>query len=162
MADNKKSTDDLLKAMEQFITTKSVVGEPIVVGETIILPMADVSFGMGIGTFSKGDNGTGGVGGKITPSAVLIIKDGSSKLISVKDNDGISRIIDMVPDIVNKFTSKNDDDYDDDEFYDDDDFADKRLINYYRKIGQNPDLVVKKRNKCIKYIINNKDRKKDA
>ena len=45
MADNKKSTDDLLKAMEQFITTKSVVGEPIVVGETIILPMADVSFG---------------------------------------------------------------------------------------------------------------------
>ena len=38
MADNKKSTDDLLKAMEQFITTKSVVGEPIVVGETIILP----------------------------------------------------------------------------------------------------------------------------
>ena len=48
----------------------------------------------------------------------------------------------MVPDIVNKFTSKNDDDYDEDE-----------NIN---------DLVVKKRNKCIKYIINNKDRKKDA
>lgn len=106
MSENKKATDDLLKAMEQFITTKSVVGEPVVVGETIILPMADVSFGMGIGTFSKGDNG-GGVGGKITPSAVLVIKDGSSKLISIKDQDGISRIIDMVPDIVNKFTDKN-------------------------------------------------------
>lgn len=114
MSENKKATDDLLKAMEKFITTKSVVGEPVVVGETIILPMADVSFGMGIGTFSKGDNGTGGVGGKITPSAVLIIKDGSSKLISIKDQDGISRIIDMVPDIVNKFTNKTDteDDFD--------------------------------------------------
>jgi uncharacterized spore protein YtfJ len=110
MADNnKKNTDDLLKAMENFITTKSVVGEPVVVGETIILPMADVSFGMGIGTFSKGDNGTGGVGGKITPSAVLVIKNGSSKLISIKEQDGLSRIIDMVPDIVNKFTSKNED-----------------------------------------------------
>lgn len=109
MEDNKKATDDLLKAMEQFITTKSVVGEPVVVGDTIILPMADVSFGMGIGTFSKGDNGTGGVGGKITPSAVLVIRNGISKIISIKDQDGISRIIDMVPDIVNKFTNKESD-----------------------------------------------------
>ena len=108
MSENKKATDDLLKAMEKFITTKSVVGEPVVVGETIVLPMADVSFGMGIGTFSKGDNGTGGVGGKITPSAVLVMKDGSSKLISVRDQDGITRLIDMVPDIINKFTNKND------------------------------------------------------
>lgn len=112
MSENKKTTDDLLKAMEKFITTKSVVGEPVIVGETIILPMADVSFGMGIGTFSKGDNGTGGVGGKITPSAVLVIKDGSSKLISVKDQDGITRLIDMVPDIINKFTNKNDEEND--------------------------------------------------
>ena len=110
MADNKKPTDDLLKAMEKFITTKSVVGEPVVVGDTIILPMADVSFGMGIGTFSKGETGSGGVGGKIVPSAVLVIKDGSSK------------IIDMVPDVVNKFTSKNDvkDDFSDFEEMDED------------------------------------------
>lgn len=114
MSENKKATDDLLKAMEKFITTKSVVGEPVVIDNTIILPMADVSFGMGIGTFSKGDNGTGGVGGKITPSAVLVIKDGSSKLISIKDQDGISKLIDIVPDIVNKFTNKNmpEDDFD--------------------------------------------------
>ena len=42
---------------------------------------------MALGTFSKGYNGTCGVVGKITPSAVLVIKDGSSKLISVKDQD---------------------------------------------------------------------------
>ena len=111
MAENKNTTDDLLQAMERFITTKSVVGEPIVVDDTIILPMADVSFGMGIGTFSKGDNGTGGVGGKITPSAVLIIKNGTSKLVSVKDQDGFSKVMDLVPDLVSKFTDKNDDDY---------------------------------------------------
>ncbi|MBQ2642999.1 MAG: GerW family sporulation protein [Eubacterium sp.] len=114
MADkNKRATDDLLEAMEHFITTKSVVGQPIKVGDTIILPMADVSFGMGVGTFTKGDNGTGGVGGKITPSAVLVIKGGTSKLISIKDQDGVSKILDMVPDIVNivsEMTGANKDD----------------------------------------------------
>ena len=77
--------------------------------------MADVSFGMGIGTFSKGDNGTGGVGGKITPTAVLIIKNGTSKIISVKDQDGFSKIMDLVPDVIDKFTNRNDDDEIDDE-----------------------------------------------
>ena len=107
MADkNKKTSEELVEAMEHFITTKSVVGEPIRVGDTILLPLADVSFGMGIGMFSKGENGTGGVGGKITPNAVLVLKKGSSKIISVKDADGISKIIDMVPDVVNKFGDK--------------------------------------------------------
>ena len=107
MADkNKKTSEELVEAMEHFITTKSVVGEPIKLGDTILLPLADVSFGMGIGMFSKGENGTGGVGGKITPNAVLVLKKGSSKIISVKDADGISKIIDMVPDVVNKFGDK--------------------------------------------------------
>ena len=107
MADkNKKTSEELVEAMEHFITTKSVVGEPIQLGDTILLPLADVSFGMGIGMFSKGENGTGGVGGKITPNAVLVLKKGSSKIISVKDSDGISKIIDIVPDVVNKFGDK--------------------------------------------------------
>ena len=107
MADkNKKTSEELVEAMQHFITTKSVVGEPIKLGDTILLPLADVSFGMGIGMFSKGENGTGGVGGKITPNAVLVLKKGSSKIISVKDADGISKIIDMVPDVVNKFGDK--------------------------------------------------------
>ena len=110
MADkNKKTSEELVEAMEHFITTKSVVGEPIKLGDTILLPLADVSFGMGIGMFSKGENGTGGVGGKITPNAVLVLKKGSSKIISVKDADGISKIIDMVPDVVNKFGDKEGD-----------------------------------------------------
>lgn len=109
MADkNKKTTEELVEAMEHFITTKSIVGEPIQLGDTILLPLADVSFGMGIGMFSKGENGTGGVGGKITPNAVLVLKKGSSKIVSVKDADGFSKIVDMVPDVVNKVTDFTD------------------------------------------------------
>lgn len=119
MLESNKTTEELLKAMEKFITTKSVVGEPITIDDTILLPMADVSFGMGIGSFSKGDNGTGGVGGKITPTAVLVIKNGTSKIISIKEQDGFSKIMDFVPDLVDKFASKNDDDFDEEPELDD-------------------------------------------
>ena len=48
------------------------------------------------------------MGGKIQPSAVLVIKDGSSKLVNVKNQDGITKILDMVPDFVDKFSKKKD------------------------------------------------------
>lgn len=91
--------DSLLKGVDSVISTKTVVGEAKQIGDTIILPLVDVSFGLGGGT-----NG-GGVGGKITPSAVLVIKDGHTKLVNVKNQDTITKILDMVPDIVDKFTS---------------------------------------------------------
>ena len=42
------------------------------------------------------------------PSAVLVIQNGTTKLVNIKNQDGITKILDMVPDFVNKFTSKND------------------------------------------------------
>lgn len=46
------------------------------------------------------------MGGKIMPSAVLVIQNGTTKLVNIKNQDGITKILDMVPDFVNKFTSK--------------------------------------------------------
>ena len=100
--------DSLLKGVDSVISTKTVVGEAKQVGDTIILPLVDVSFGLGGGT-----NG-GGVGGKITPSAVLVIKDGHTKLVNVKNQDTITKILDMVPDLVDKFTSPKEEIMDDD------------------------------------------------
>lgn len=96
----------LLKGMDQYISTKTVVGDVIQVGDTIILPLVDVSFGVGAGAFSgeKKDNGGGGLGGKMTPCALLVVQNGHTKLVNVKNQDGITKILDMVPDLVNKFT----------------------------------------------------------
>ena len=96
--------------MDSFITTKTVVGDAIHIGDTIILPLVEVSFGVAAGAFSqeKKNNGAGGMGGKIMPSAVLVIQNGTTKLVNIKNQDGITKILDMVPDFVNKFTSKND------------------------------------------------------
>ena len=112
MADNSFHTtvQPLFKGMDSFITTKTVVGDAIHIGDTIILPLVDVSFGVAAGAFSqeKKNNGAGGMGGKIMPSAVLVIQNGTTKLVNIKNQDGITKILDMVPDFVNKFTSKND------------------------------------------------------
>ena len=102
----KTTVDSLFKGMDSFITTKTVVGEAITVGDTIILPLIDVSFGVAAGAFAddKKNNGGGGMGGKVSPSAVLVISGGSTKLVNVKNQDGLTKILDMVPDFVNKFT----------------------------------------------------------
>lgn len=111
MAENSFSTtvESLFKGMDSFITTKTVVGDAIHIGDTIILPLVDVSFGVGAGAFiqDKKNNGAGGMGGKITPSAVLVIQNGTTKLVNIKNQDGVTKILDMVPDFVNKFTAKN-------------------------------------------------------
>ena len=101
------TVQSLFKGMDSFITTKTVVGDAIHVGDTIILPLVDVSFGVGAGAFTedKKNNGAGGMGGKISPSAVLVIQNGTTKLVNVKNQDGLTKVLDMVPDFVNRFTA---------------------------------------------------------
>ena len=74
-------------------------------GDTIIVPLVDVSFGVGASakTEEKKNSGGGGMGGKISPSAVLVISNGTTRLVNVKNQDSVTKILDMVPDLVNKF-----------------------------------------------------------
>ena len=97
----------LFQGMDHFISSKTVVGDAITVGDTILLPLVDVSFGVGAGASSSDskNNGAGGLGGRISPSAVLVIKGGDIRLVNVKNQDAVTKILDMVPDFVNKFTS---------------------------------------------------------
>lgn len=112
MADNNKNFDgtvqSLFTGMTNFMTTKTVVGEAIHINDTIILPLVDVSFGMGAGSKEGAgkDSSSGGMGGKMSPSAVLVIKDGTSKLVNIKNQDTITKILDMVPDLVERFSGK--------------------------------------------------------
>nr|WP_004602208.1 spore germination protein GerW family protein [[Eubacterium] cellulosolvens] len=113
MAENKNNfqnnVDSLFKGLDNFLTTKSVVGQPVQVGESIMIPLADVSFGMGAGAMSGSsrDNGGGGMGAKISPAAVLLIaKDGTTKLVNMKSQDAVAKIIDMAPDIITKIKSQ--------------------------------------------------------
>ena len=111
MADNnnfQNTVEALFKGMDSFITTKTVVGDAISAGDNIILPLVDVSFGVAAGAFAENakNNGGGGMGGKISPSAVLVINKNGTKLVNVRNQDAITKILDMVPDLADKFTGK--------------------------------------------------------
>lgn len=104
--------ESLLQGMDTVLSTKTVVGEATQVGDTIILPLVDVSFGVGAGAGANGEkhssSGAGGLGGKMTPSAVIVIKDGSTKLVNIKNQDVVTKVLDMIPDLVDKFTKPAD------------------------------------------------------
>lgn len=104
----KTTMGSLFDGMDSFLSTKTVVGEPIRIDDTIILPLIDVSFGVAAGalTDDKKNNGAGGMGGKLTPSAVIVIHNGSTRLMNISTHSGIDKILDMVPDFVDRFTNK--------------------------------------------------------
>ena len=110
MADSnnfKETVEALFQGMDSVVTSKTVVGEAIHINGTIILPLVDVSFGIGAGAFNaeKKEKGMGGMGGKISPSAVIVIQDGRTKLVNIKNQDTITKILDMIPDVVDRFTT---------------------------------------------------------
>lgn len=110
MAENNNfiaTVETLFKGMEGFISTKTVVGDAVKFDDgTIILPLVDVSFGVGAGAFAGTDknNAGGGMGGKISPSSVLVLKDGHAKLVNVKNQSAVTKVLDMVPDVLDRFS----------------------------------------------------------
>lgn len=112
--------ESLLKGMDSLLSTKTVVGEATKVGDTIILPLVDVTFGMGAGA-TAGDaksGGAGGLSGKMTPSAVIVIQNGHTKLVNIKNQDSVTKILDMIPDVIDRLTTKKPEMMDDEEAVD--------------------------------------------
>ncbi len=102
--------DSLVEGMDNVFSTKTVVGNPMQVGDVTILPLMDVSFGFGAGGSASTSKGkaanAGGMGGKMSPCAVLVIKDGTARIVNVKAQDSWSKVIDMIPDLVDKISGK--------------------------------------------------------
>ena len=112
MAESKNNFDatvsSLFKGMDSFLSAKTVVGDAVHVNDTIILPLCDVNFGVGAGAFAddKKNNAGGGMGARMSPSAVLVIQNVTTKLVNIKNQDTVTKILDMVPDVVDRITGK--------------------------------------------------------
>ena len=120
MAENNfnETVASMFKGMDKFISTKTVVGDAIRIDdETVILPLVDVSFGVGAGAFAGNgkNNAGGGLGGKVQPSAVLVFKNGQVRIVNIKNQDAVTKIIDMAPDIISRFTKKDTVTFDEDQ-----------------------------------------------
>ena len=96
----------IFSKMENFVSSKTVVGEALTYGDTILVPLVEVTFFGGSGLKESKENATeggGGLGGRITPVAVVVIVNGTAQLINVKNQESVNKLIDMVPGILAKF-----------------------------------------------------------
>ncbi len=118
MAETKFSEmlNGLFKGMEGFVDSKTVVGDPITLPEgTILIPIVDVSFGVGAGAFCKDtkNKAGGGMGGKMTANSVVIVHDGDVRLLNIKEQDALTKCVDLIPEIIKKIKKiKNGDNLD--------------------------------------------------
>ena len=94
----------LFKGLESLVQSKTVVGEPIEAGGALIIPLIEISAGLASGALmnSAKNNGAGAMSAKMSPVALLIIEDGKTKLVSVKNQDVFTRLLDLIPEAVDK------------------------------------------------------------
>lgn len=101
--------------IREMMDANTVIGDPIEVGGVTIIPVCKISMGYGTGgtdfaqKSQKTDHenafgGGAGMGVSIIPISFLVIKDGNVRTISVSQpaNTTIDRVIDLVPDMVDK------------------------------------------------------------
>jgi len=104
--------EDLLKMsvseLEKFLTTKTVVGEPIVIGDVTLVPVQTVSFGYGSGggeggdEKSKGVGGGGGAGANLRPIAIVAVKGTDVQVYTLGKKGIVDNIAEMIPEALSK------------------------------------------------------------
>ena len=98
--------NEVFKGLDHFVKSDTVVGEPIQADGATIIPLLEVTCGMAVGNF-KSESGAGGLSAKMTPTALLIVQNGSTRLISIKNQDAVTKALDMIPDVINRVTGKS-------------------------------------------------------
>ena len=122
MTNNQNIADTIRQALSEvrsMADSQTIVGDPIVVGETTLIPVSKVSIGVGLGggTYGKDTHnnaGAGGTGLTVSPVAFIVIsKDGTASMLNIgSEAAGSSKIsgtvseidkaLDNVPGIVSK------------------------------------------------------------
>jgi uncharacterized spore protein YtfJ len=104
-----ENIDQLFEKFENFIKNKTVIGEPFQIGDITLIPTLSISFGLGTGGEDETDtkkgqqtSGGAGMGGRILPIAMIVIKNGEISVLPIKQNTGLDKLIEMVPDLMDK------------------------------------------------------------
>ena len=97
------SVRELLTGLDGFVSTRSVVGEPIRMGETTLIPLMDIQIGVGAGSYGgKSAGSAGGLGATIRPSSMLLLQDGKVKLVRITNEETVMKVIDAIPEVLDR------------------------------------------------------------
>ena len=106
-----------MTSLESMVDVNTIVGDMVSSPDgTVIIPVSKVCFGFAAGGSEFNTNklnkysentklpfgGGSGAGVHISPVAFLTVKDGNVKLLNINGTTSVDKLIDLVPDVVNK------------------------------------------------------------
>ncbi len=102
----------MMEKIREVVDSNVIVGQPITTPDGVtLIPISRVNFGFGNGggdygktTATQGFGGGSGAGVKIDPVAFLMTKDGVTRVlpVAVPPASTVDRVIDMVPEVMDK------------------------------------------------------------
>lgn len=107
-----KIMESTLDKMRDMVDVSTIIGEPVVTGNTTLIPVSKVSYGFtsgGTDLPSKQNTelfgGAGGGGISITPVAFIVIENGKCRMMQINNyTSSADRAIAMIPELVDKLT----------------------------------------------------------
>lgn len=107
--DLKQNLDAIFSHLENMFKAKTVIGDPIVIGEVTLVPVVNVTFGIGTGggegkdAKEQGAGGSGaGTGARLIPAAVIVIRGDQVSMLPISGRSSLESIVEMVPEVVGK------------------------------------------------------------
>ncbi len=99
--------DKTVGEIERMLNTKTVVGEPIKIESTTLIPLISVGFGFGVGggegaepEKGSGQGGGTGGGGGVKPVALVIVDDNQVRVEPIKS--GTASVLEKVAESIGK------------------------------------------------------------
>ncbi len=111
MADVQELIKATLGQIEKVLDSRTVIGEPITVGETTLIPLLSVGLGFGAaGAEGKGEAaGTGTAGGAgVKPIAVIVVTKEGARIEPIKGGlaSAIEKLTETLPDVAARIAEK--------------------------------------------------------
>ena len=92
----------ILEKLRGIAQTDTVIGKPIIVDNTTLIPVSKVSVGFGLGSNAGKSELTGSGGGvSVEPIAFIVVNDGNTRIMSLtRERDVFGKAIDLVPEVL--------------------------------------------------------------
>lgn len=104
----------MFENLEKLFTSKTVFGDAVTFGETTLIPVMEISFGIGsgggAGDVKKMSGGGSGVGARMSPVAVIAVTGEQVEILTIKKTAGLDCLTDIIPDIIGKFKGRKKED----------------------------------------------------
>jgi len=109
-----------MTSLESMVDVNTIVGDIVTTSDgTVIIPVSKVSFGFAAGGSEFNTNklnkysestklpfgGGSGAGVNISPMAFLVVKDGSTNLLTLNNTTPIDKLVELIPDFMEKVNS---------------------------------------------------------